>query len=102
MLGIVTTSCNSVLENLKTLRNHGQTGRYQHSEFGDNGRMDEIQAAVICRKLKHIDQWTAQRQRVAARYIDQLKDIPELKFQAVKDGCSHVYYMFAITHPEQR
>jgi dTDP-4-amino-4,6-dideoxygalactose transaminase len=69
--GIVTTSTPQMAEHMRRLRNHGSPRRYYHQEFGWNGRMDAIQAAVLRVKLPHISDWNQSRQRHAATY-DQL------------------------------
>jgi dTDP-4-amino-4,6-dideoxygalactose transaminase len=69
--GIVTTTCPKMAEHMRQLRNHGSPRRYYHHEFGWNGRMDAIQAAVLRVKLPHIADWNRSRQQHAATY-DQL------------------------------
>ncbi len=69
--GIVTTTCPEMAEHMRQLRNHGSPRRYYHHEFGWNGRMDAIQAAVLRVKLTHIADWNRSRQKHAATY-DQL------------------------------
>jgi dTDP-4-amino-4,6-dideoxygalactose transaminase len=69
--GIVTTSRPEMAEHMRQLRNHGSPRRYYHHEFGWNGRMDAIQAAVLRVKLPHIADWNQNRQQHAATY-DQL------------------------------
>jgi dTDP-4-amino-4,6-dideoxygalactose transaminase len=69
--GIVTTTCPRMAEHMRQLRNHGSPRRYYHHEFGWNGRMDAIQAAVLRVKLAHIADWNQQRRQHAATY-DQL------------------------------
>jgi dTDP-4-amino-4,6-dideoxygalactose transaminase len=69
--GIVTTTRPEMAEHMRKLRNHGSPRRYYHDEFGWNGRMDAIQAAVLRVKLAHIADWNQRRQRHAATY-DQL------------------------------
>jgi dTDP-4-amino-4,6-dideoxygalactose transaminase len=66
--GIVTTSCPRMAEHMRQLRNHGSPRRYYHHEFGWNGRMDAIQAAVLRVKLTHIADWNQQRRQHAATY----------------------------------
>ncbi len=66
--GIVTTTCPRMAEHMRQLRNHGSPRRYYHSEFGWNGRMDAIQAAVLRVKLAHIADWNQSRRRHAATY----------------------------------
>ncbi len=69
--GIVTTSRPEMAEHMRQLRNHGSPRRYYHDEFGWNGRMDAIQAAVLRVKLAHIADWNHRRQQHATTY-DQL------------------------------
>jgi len=69
--GIVTTTRPEMAEHMRQLRNHGSPRRYYHHEFGWNGRMDAIQAAVLRVKLTHIADWNRSRQKHAATY-DQL------------------------------
>jgi dTDP-4-amino-4,6-dideoxygalactose transaminase len=66
--GIVTTSDPEMAEHMRRLRNHGSPQRYYHDEFGWNGRMDAIQAAVLRVKLPHIADWNRRRQEHAATY----------------------------------
>ncbi|MGB9205926.1 MAG: DegT/DnrJ/EryC1/StrS family aminotransferase, partial [Terriglobales bacterium] len=68
---IVTTTRPEMAEHMRRLRNHGSPRRYYHDEFGWNGRMDAIQAAVLRVKLAHIATWNQLRRQHAATY-DQL------------------------------
>ncbi|MGA9497934.1 MAG: DegT/DnrJ/EryC1/StrS family aminotransferase [Terriglobales bacterium] len=69
--GIVTTTHPEMAEHMRRLRNHGSPRRYYHHEFGWNGRMDAIQAAVLRVKLTHLSDWNRSRRQHAATY-DQL------------------------------
>ena len=66
--GIVTTTRPEMAEHMRRLRNHGSPQRYYHDEFGWNGRMDAIQAAVLRVKLTHIADWNQRRRQHAAKY----------------------------------
>jgi len=66
--GIVTTTCPEMADHMRRLRNHGSPRRYYHDEFGWNGRMDAIQAAVLRVKLPHLANWNHRRQQHAATY----------------------------------
>jgi dTDP-4-amino-4,6-dideoxygalactose transaminase len=66
--GIVTTTNAEMAEHMRRLRNHGSPRRYYHDEFGWNGRIDAIQAAVLRVKLKYISDWNRSRQQHAASY----------------------------------
>jgi dTDP-4-amino-4,6-dideoxygalactose transaminase len=66
--GIVTTKSLEMAEHMRQLRNHGSPRRYYHHEFGWNGRMDAIQAAVLRVKLGHLADWNRRRREHAATY----------------------------------
>jgi len=105
--GIVTTTCPRMAEHMRRLRNHGSPRRYYHHEFGWNGRMDAIQAAVLKVKLPHIAEWNGSRQRHAATY-DRLFAESGLTFQNSNEGsapvrllsrspqASHVFHQYVI------
>jgi dTDP-4-amino-4,6-dideoxygalactose transaminase len=66
--GIVTTTSSEMAEHMRRLRNHGSPRRYYHDEFGWNGRLDAIQAAVLRVKLAHLADWNQSRRKHAASY----------------------------------
>src|SRR5208283_2986834 len=53
--GAVITADAALADRLKRLRNYGQTVRYHHVERGVNSRLDEMQAAILCVKLSHLN-----------------------------------------------
>ena len=74
--GLVVTSSDEVAAKVRMLRNHGSEVRYYHDAIGYNSRLDEMQAAILRVKLRHIDEFNRERRRVAHRYSEQLKDLP--------------------------
>jgi len=94
--GLITTNDDGITENLRVLRNHGQTERYHHACIGYNSRLDEIQAVVLRHKLPHIDHWNAERRRVADRYDSALADLP-LHTPVRSDTGTHVFHQYTLT-----
>ncbi len=70
--GMVTTNNRELADRVEMLRRHGGKIKYHHDELGLNSRLDEIQAAVLRVKLKHLDLWNARRRAVAYEYNDLL------------------------------
>ncbi len=93
--GAITTNRADIAERLRMLRTHGEVVRYHHVELGFNSRLDEIQAAVLRIKLRHLDEWNALRQQHAVRYDELLSDLPIERPELVTSG-SHVYHQYVI------
>jgi len=94
--GMILTPSAAAAERLRGLRNHGETKRYVSAERGWNSRLDEIQAAVLRVKLRHLAQWTAARQAVARAYDAALSGVPGIRPPQGRDGSVHVYSVYTI------
>ena len=94
--GMILTDSEEMAERLATLRNHGQTGRYVSIEPGWNSRLDEMQAAVLRIKLRHLDRWNAARRVHAARYSERLRDVEGVHTPETPPGCEHTYYLYTV------
>src|SRR5262245_41926829 len=82
----------------RALREHGSRERYYHEEVGFNYRMEGIQGAVLGVKLKHLDTWTRERQRVARRHHELLADTP-LQLPLDADYDESAYHLYVVRHP---
>jgi dTDP-4-amino-4,6-dideoxygalactose transaminase len=72
--GALLTADPAVNELVRSLRNHGQSGRYVHDRVGYNYRMEAFQAAVLRVKLRWIEQWTESRRQIAELYRERLAE----------------------------
>jgi dTDP-4-amino-4,6-dideoxygalactose transaminase len=94
--GMILTPSAAAAERLRGLRNHGETKRYVSAERGWNSRLDEIQAAVLRVKLRHLAQWIAARQALARAYDAALSGAPGIGTPQGRDGSEHVYSVYTI------
>lgn len=89
----------ALVERMDVLRVHGGKPKYHHSFIGGNFRIDEIQAAVLNVKLKHLDSWTAGRQRNAAFYDEafaRAKLGDKVQTPRAAPGIRHIYNQYVI------
>ena len=93
--GALVTNDAKLAARAKSLREHGSTVRYHHDEVGYNYRLEGIQGAVLGVKLKHLAHWTRERQRVAARYAELLKDTP-LQLPTVTAGNESAWHLYTV------
>jgi dTDP-4-amino-4,6-dideoxygalactose transaminase len=94
--GMAVTNSAEMSERLRTLRNHGQTAKYVSIEPGWNSRLDEIQAAILRVKLRHLPAWQRTRQGHAAEYTRLLAEVPGVMTPITPEGCEHVYHQYTI------
>ncbi|MBM4433739.1 MAG: DegT/DnrJ/EryC1/StrS family aminotransferase [Chloroflexi bacterium] len=95
--GSITTNDDDLAEALRQLREHGQVTRYYHPIVGYNARLDEIQAAVLRIKLRHLDGWNAKRRAAARKYNALLSGSGVVTPE--DPGDSHVWHVYAIRVP---
>jgi dTDP-4-amino-4,6-dideoxygalactose transaminase len=94
--GMIVTNDEKLAVRMRALRNHGQTRQYLSTERGWNSRLDELQAAILRVKLRHLADWTAARHSHAQLYDSLLKDLPGIVLPRVPPGREHVYYLYTI------
>ncbi|HZP95061.1 MAG TPA: DegT/DnrJ/EryC1/StrS family aminotransferase [Candidatus Limnocylindria bacterium] len=99
--GSIVTNDDKLADDLRALREHGQSTRYYHPVVGYNARLDEIQAAILRVKLRRLDEWNARRRAIAKRYGELLRDSGVVTPQ-MPSGERHVYYAYAIRVPNGR
>jgi len=94
--GMVVTNSGETAARLKSLRNHGQSSKYVSSEPGWNSRLDEMQAAILRVKLRHLPGWQRRRQAHAAEYTKLLLGIPGVAPPFIPEGYEHVFHQYTI------
>lgn len=96
--GAVVTSDAALARRIRLLRNYGSETKYEHRIAGCNSRLDELQAAILSVKLRRLDEWTADRRRIAARYLQGLSNLPGLELPTVTEGAEPVWHLFPLRH----
>lgn len=97
--GAVTTNDEELYNMIKALRNYGSHMKYHNLVAGVNSRLDEIQAAILSVKLKHLDVENIARRKIADLYINEIKN-PLIKLPLsdidVNAYTRHVWHIFVV------
>ena len=93
--GAITTNNPLLAETVRTLANYGSSKKYVFKFTGRNSRLDEIQAAVLDVKLRHLDEDNAHRQKIANYYYDHISN-PAVQLPERLDDRQNVYHIFPI------
>lgn len=94
--GAVTTDDKVLADKIRALGNYGSDMKYHHIYKGMNSRLDEMQAAFLRVKLKHLDRWNKRRQEIAKRYLEEIKNPLIVLPMPDTEEFHHVYHIFAI------
>ncbi len=97
--GGVVTNDDHLAERARVLRDHGSATRYHHDVVGVNGRLDEVQAAVLRLKLPHLDAGNRSRRRHAEHYNRALRDAGVLT--PALGGDDNVFHLYVIRVQER-
>ena len=93
--GAVTTNDDALATAIRSLANYGSSKKYVFKYTGRNSRLDEIQAAFLDVKLKHLDDDVTLRKSIAKRYIEGIKN-PKIITPKIFDWNQHVFHIFTI------
>lgn len=94
--GAVVTNDDLLAKKVSMLRNYGSQYKYVHEMKGTNSRLDEFQAAFLSVKLQNLSKWNAERDRIAGRYIAEVKN-PLLRLPLPSNDEYHnVWHIFAV------
>lgn len=100
--GAVTTNSKQYADATAQYANYGSLVKYEHDKIGVNSRLDALQAAFLATKLKQLDAWNEERQRIASRYKELLKEVEQIQWQYVPKECEHVYHLVTILIEERK
>lgn len=99
--GAVVTDDPDIAARVRRIANYGSGRKYEHRESGVNSRLDEIQAAFLRVKLRHLDEWNARRAANAATYRDLLSEISDLTLPSVPQWADPVWHLYVVRHPQR-
>jgi len=95
--GIVVTNNQEIAEQVKLFRNHGRiTKKYEHAIEGYSSRLDNLQAAILRVKLRHLNKWNESRKKNAKKYNELLSNISGIITPYEADYAKHVYHLYVI------
>ncbi|MCC9656518.1 DegT/DnrJ/EryC1/StrS family aminotransferase [Rhodopirellula halodulae] len=97
--GAVTTGDQRIANRVRSLRNYGSVKKYHHNEIGFNSRLDELQAAFLRVRLRHLDTWNQRRRDLAATYLSELSPLAtrhSILIPTVPDWAAPAWHLFVI------
>jgi dTDP-4-amino-4,6-dideoxygalactose transaminase len=94
--GALVTNDARLAEDVRALREHGQSEKYRHRLIGYTSRLDTLQALVLARKLPLLDHWNEERRGVAAYYSTELAGVGDLRLPPVPEGSEPVWHLYPV------
>jgi dTDP-4-amino-4,6-dideoxygalactose transaminase len=94
--GALMTNDDELAFKIRMIANHGQEKKYYHKVLGCNSRLDTIQAAVLKVKLKHLDEYSSSRNRMADYYDANLAGISEIQTPERAANSTHVFHQYTL------
>ena len=108
--GFITTNEENLFDKMQRIRFLGMerkkmssghwNGKYYAVEHGTNSRLDEVHAAILLKKLPHLDEWINRRRQIADRYNRELKDT-NLELPKEHKDNKHAYYIYVVAHKDR-
>ena len=94
--GAMITDNDELASKLKMIANHGQEKKYHHKITGCNSRLDSIQAAILNIKLKYLDDYILNRNKMAKYYDEFFHDIEEINIPKRQFNSTHVFHQYTL------
>lgn len=94
--GAIVTDRKELADQLRIVRNYGQSTKNRHETAGTNSRLDTVQAAILIVKLNYLKEWNDRRRRHAESYRRLLDNVGDLTFQQSIHNAAPVFHLFVI------
>lgn len=98
--GCIVTDDDELAEKFRIFRNYGSEKRYHNKMVGSNSRLDELQAGLLRIKLQHLDEFNAERCKIAEQYMNRIIN-PLIRLPKIRPGADSTWHQFVI-HCEKR
>ncbi len=100
--GAVVTNDTALADKVRALGNYGSEEKYNHIYKGCNSRLDEVQAALLLKKLPYLNQWNEERRRIAHYYVSQISN-ERVKLPVMPENeKNHVFHIFPVMVEERQ
>jgi dTDP-4-amino-4,6-dideoxygalactose transaminase len=94
--GTVTMNDAAIAQKIRMLRDHGQAKKYYHNLEGYNGRLDDMQTAMLRIKLRHLEKWNEARRQAAACYRELFSKVERVVVPHESEWSRAVYHLYVI------
>jgi len=93
--GAVVTNDDKLADRVRVLRNYGSRVKYENEIEGVNSRLDEIQAALLAVRLRHLEEILVERESLARQYLSGIKN-PLIRLPGIRPNVRHTWHQFVI------
>ena len=94
--GMITTNSFEYAEKARQIRNYGKSSANEYSENGLNSRLDELQARILSVKLKYLDGWNNERNKIAKSYRKSLANVNQIQLPIETDESFCTYHIYPV------
>ncbi len=94
--GAITTNDAELARRCRMIANHGRLAKYDHQFEGRNSRLDNLQAAILRAKLRHLDDWIDHRNRLARHYLASLEGVGDMILPVPPENARHAWHLFVV------
>lgn len=94
--GALMTNDDQLAAKIRMIANHGQEKKYYHKVLGCNSRLDTVQAEILKIKLKHLDEYSVARNKMATFYDQNLSKLEALQIPKRAKNTTHVFHQYTL------